>query len=314
MKDHLMTLNDIDHERELAEDLLERKQFDQAISLYRKLADLHPGEDSYLLALAWACHDSGDMMKTIECFQALLEKELRLKVFTGFAFDELVRIYKELGRFDDLIDICERAVAVQPEDIALLNELGSAYMKGGRYDQAADIYKKMTTMEPDDSVFLCHLGNALIALGHLVEAEKAYRHAIEIDPSETASFLFKMANTLMDSGHYEMSERSFKQCISHHADKPLYQCALGDCLIKQAKIREALTAYGHAVLLDPPSAGVYYNRLGNSLAKADYHKEAIEAFKKAAEKDPDKIIYRLHLAESYQAAGLPDEAARILQE
>jgi tetratricopeptide (TPR) repeat protein len=314
VKDAQMSDNDVDRERDLAEELLRQKKFDRAIAIYLKLAERHPGEDSFLLALAWAYHDSGDMAKAIEYFSILLEKELKLKVFTGFAFDELVRLYTELARFDDLIDICERAVAVQPEDIALLTELGSAYMKGGRYGQAADVYRKMAGMEPDDSVFSSLLGDALIAMGQTAEGETAYRRAVEIEPSGHASFLFRMANRLMDSGYYDLAEKAFAECTASRPDDPLYQCAWGDSLIKQAKIEEALHAYQQAVLLDTLSAGVYLNRLGNSFAKAGYHKEATEAFGKAVAMDPDNVIYRLHMAESCRAAGLFDDAARILSE
>jgi len=309
-----MNDNDLERERDLAEELLRQKKYDQAIAIYRKLAECHPGEDSFLLALAWAHHDSGDMAKAVEYFSLLLEKELKLRVFTGFAFDELVRIYTELAQFDHLIDICERAVAVQPEDIALLTELGSAYMKGGRYEQAAGIYRKMTGMEPDDSVFSCLLGDALIAMGQTAEGAAAYRRAVEIEPSGQASFLFRMANRLMDSGCYDLAEKAYAECTASRPDDPLYKCAWGDSLIKRAKIEEALNAYDQAVLLDPLSAGVYLNRLGNSLAKAGRHREATEAFGKAVARDPGNVIYRLHMAESCRSAGLFDEAARILSD
>jgi len=309
-----MNDSEIDPDRVLAEKLIGEEKFDQAIALYLKLAERHPGEDSYLLALAWAYHDSGDLAKAVDYFRMLLEKELKLKVFTGFAFDELVRIYKELSEFDALIDICERAVAVQPGDIALLNELGSAYMKGARYGQAAETYEKMTVMEPDDAVFFCHWGDALIAMDEVAKAERAYGSALEIDPSGAASFLFRMANRLTDSGHDDAAERSLKQCIAHRSDEPLYQCALGDCLIRQARLQDAVAAYSQASLLDPSSAGAYFNRLGNSLAKAGYYREAIEAFKQAAAKDPDNILYLLHWAESCRQAGFLEEASRILQE
>ncbi len=309
-----MNDNDLERERDLAEELLRQKHYDQAIAIYRKLAERHPGEDSFLLALAWAYHDSGDMAKAVEYFSLLLEKELKLRVFTGFAFDELVRIYTMLAQFDNLIDICERAVAVQPEDIALLTELGSAYMKGGQYGQAAAVYRKMTGMEPDDSVFSSLLGDALIAVGQTAEGETAYRRAVEIEPSGQASFLFRMANRLMDSGYYDLAEKAYAECTASRPDDPLYKCAWGDSLIKQAKIEEALIAYDQAVLLDPLSAGAYLNRLGNSLAKAGRHREATEAFGKAVARDPGNVIYRLHMAESCRAAGLFDEAARILSE
>ncbi len=49
----------IDYFHYLADDLMKVKRYDDAIILYEKLVDMHPGEDSFLLSLAWAYHDSG---------------------------------------------------------------------------------------------------------------------------------------------------------------------------------------------------------------------------------------------------------------
>src|SRR5512137_2628696 len=94
----------------LADDLMKKKRYDDAVILYEKLVDMHPGEDSFLLSLAWAYHDGGRIDDAIGCFERLLDAELERNVFTGFAFDELVRIYKEQGKYERLIDVCEKVV------------------------------------------------------------------------------------------------------------------------------------------------------------------------------------------------------------
>src|SRR5450759_1460357 len=77
-----------------AEDLLRQGQYRKAIKLYEEIHKAYPEEESILLMLAWAHYDSGSAEQAIEYLNILLERELQRKVFTGFAFDELVRIYK----------------------------------------------------------------------------------------------------------------------------------------------------------------------------------------------------------------------------
>ncbi len=80
----------------LADGLMKEKRYEDAAELYKRLVEMHPGEDSFLLLLAWAYHDSGRLDTAIGCFELLFSSELKRNVFTGFAFDELVRMKNSL--------------------------------------------------------------------------------------------------------------------------------------------------------------------------------------------------------------------------
>jgi len=294
----------------LADDLIKAKRYEDAIVLYKKLVDMHPREDSFLLSLAWAYHDGGRTDDAIGCFERLLDAELERDVFTGFAFDELVRIYKEQGEYGRLIDVCEKVVTAQPDDIALMNDLGDAYLKAGRADKAVAVFEKMTGMEPDASASFCSLGNALIAAGDFEGAEKAYRKAVEIDPTEAGSFYNRLANIYLSTGHYERAEKAYRKCLEFRFNEPMYHCGLGDILVKLGKINDALEAYEKAVQFNSISGGAYYNRLGNTLARENYHLQAIDIFQKAIAVDSHNPFYYIHMAESYAALGLSDMAEK----
>ncbi|HUH65352.1 MAG TPA: tetratricopeptide repeat protein [Syntrophales bacterium] len=297
----------------LADDLIRAKRYNDAIPLYEKLVELHPDEDSLLLSLAWAYHDSGRQGDAVACFERLLEIELKRDVFTGFAFDELVRIFKETGDHEQLVAVCERVAAAQPDDVALLNDLGHAYLMAGMPLASVEVFTKMTDMEPDASANYCNLGNALIQMRDFDGAESAYRKAVEIDPSETGSFYNKLANSYLDAGHYGMAERAFRRCLEFRPDETMYMCSLGDILVKMGRIDEAVDMYERATDTGRVQAGAYSNRLGNTLARENHHRAAIEAFEKAIAADPRNPFYYIHLADSYKAIGLTDRAEETLR-
>ena len=56
--------------------------------------------------------------------------------------------------------------------------------------------------------------------------------------------------------------------------------------------------------------GTCYNQFGNTLARRNHHDRAIEAFKKAIIADPSNPFYYVHLADSYAALGLSDQAEK----
>ena len=296
-----------------AEGHLQKGEYPAAIDLYEKLIERHPGDDSFVLALAWAYHDGGFMDEAFACFEKLLEKELERKIFTGFAFDELVRIFKRDGHYDRLVGICERAIAAQPEDYALMGDLGEAYLKTGRIEKAVAVFRKMTDLEPEDAMAYCRLGNALVALESFNEADTAYERAAAIEPTTAGAYYSRLSEVYRRAGHYDRAIRALDRCIRESSDEPVYHLLFGDIMVEKGDIAAALIAYERAIKLGPAFTGAYYNRLGNTLARFSHHEKAVTAFQKAITAEPANPFYILYLAGAYNALGQEDLARQALE-
>jgi tetratricopeptide (TPR) repeat protein len=296
-----------------AEDLLKQGKYREAIALCEEIHKEYPEEESVVLMLAWAYYDSGETQQAIKYLNLLLERELKRKIFTGFAFDELVRIYRQEKDFHKLTEICERAVGAQPEDIGLLTELGNAYLQSGEAKRACDIYEKLIGIESDNPVFYCQWGEALFAAGLIKESEKAYLKASEIDSDQPDRYYFKIAVLFQQVGNYRESEKLLNKCIAVNPSNPLYYCSLGDILVGQGQLQDAQAAYETAVQCDNSGAGAYYNRLGHALMKTNNFSQAVEAFKSAITYDPVRPYY-LNLASAYKGMGFADQADMIMRE
>jgi tetratricopeptide (TPR) repeat protein len=302
-----------DHNAKLAERYMKEGRHEEAIDLYRKLVDQNPGEDSYVFHLALAFKDAGKLDDAVECLEGLLEKELKRKVFTGFAYDELVRIFRQEGRHGPLVDVCERAVEAQPGDVALLFTLGDACIRAGLLERAVEIFSSLTEMDPESPLYFSHLGLAFIAAGDFDRAREAYEKSITIDPDGAALVHHKMGIALTHYGYHERAESAFRDAIKESPGESLYFCDLGDVLVRLGRIEEAGRAYDDAARKGPSSAAAYMNRFGKALLREKRFNEAIEVFRKAVEKEPANPFYSLHLAEAYAEAGLPALAEEILK-
>ena len=309
MKNKGKTLETIDR----AEQLLKEGKHSEAIALYEAVHKTHPEEESVLLMLAWAHYDNGETSKALYYLKTIMERELKRNVFTGFAFDELVRIYKKERKFNNLVEICRKAVTAQPNDVALLAELGSAYLYAEKPEEASRVFEKLIGMENDNPAFYCRWGEALFAAGLTPESQSAYKQAAEIDPEDADRYYFQLANLFQNTGHNDEALRLLNDCISVNPSNSLYYCALGDIFIAMGQTDEALAAYNTAIKHDNAGAGVYYNRLGHSLMKAKFFSQAIEAFKAAIELDAAKPYYT-GLASAYEAMGRVDVARELLQQ
>ena len=300
-------------DRDLADALIRMGRHAEAVALYRKLVETFPEEESHLLALAWALHDSGNPEEAAACFERLFRKELARKLFTGFAYDELVRIYREGKNWEGLISVCERAAAAQPEDVGLLKTLGDAYLAADRAADALRVFERLTALEPDAPENWCALGNARLAAGDPGEAEAAYFRAAEIDPADASAFFSRLADGLLRAGYPEKAQAAIERCLALSPDEPLYLMDLGDILIRRGKPDAAADAYARAASLNPAAAGRGWYRLGTLLTKEGLHLPATEAFAKAVAAEPENTRYLLGLAASYAAQGLTDLAGATLR-
>jgi len=300
--------DDKDALRKSAENLLNSGRYSEAAAVYGRLVEQYPEEESFLLAQAWAYHDNGQRDEAIVCFEKLFAGELKRKVFTGFAFDELVRLYREGGQYDRLVSICRQAVEAQPEEPPLIRELGCAFLTAGMADEAVEIFEKMTGLEPDAPELFCLLGDALVAAGRLDSAEEAYRQAITLDPEEAARFCQRLANDLAEIGELGRAEEMLNRSLEARADDPLCLIRLAEIQVRQLRCEEAKRSTEAAAAFNPRFAAVYYNRLGRALADAGRHREAVEIFDRAIALEQGNAFYYLYQAQSYEKLNLPEQA------
>lgn len=305
-------MNDGEWLRSYAEGLLKAGRWEEAESAYQYLIETYPENDSYLMALAWVYHDSGRLKEAIACLEKLFEKELKRKIFTGFAFDELVRIYKSRGMFRELLKICERTCENFPGEYSLLGDLAWACHKAGELERAVQVYRQMIEMDPEGIEAYLGLGNALIALEDYTAAEDAYLRASEIDPEETAIFFSRLADEYRRSGLPKKAEVAIRKSIQSDEAEPAYLLILGDILIEDGRWQEGWEAYEKAVGLRVDAAGSFYFRLGNSLKDANLPQQAVQAYTKAIEME-DNPFYCLHLARIYLTLGEVDLAQELVK-
>jgi tetratricopeptide (TPR) repeat protein len=293
--------NDTEQYERMVQLYMKEKRYPEAIAVYRQLIQMKPDMDSFVLCLAWALKDNGEVEEAVAQFEKLFQKELARRVFTGFAYDELVRLFREMKQHDRLVEVCERAVAVQKKDLALLFTLGDAYLRAGQLEKARPIFQGLLDEEPDSSQYHAAMGNALIAGGRFEEAEAHYRQAIENDfPGKRGVFLDRMGHACMRAGAFERAESAFLGAVE-------------DALVKLGRVDEAFRSYGEAVRVNPAFEGTSYNRLGNTLMKENRAPEAVEAFRRAGAADPVNAFYKLSLADALNSCGRIDEAKNILE-
>ena len=121
-----------------------------------------------------------------EAARAHFEESLRL----GPAPEDLGRVLfyvgaclKELERFDEAIEVLERAVEVDPDDIVNHNLLGFCYYKVKRHQDAVACFERCVQIDPRSGIDWANLGSNLRDLDRPDEAVAMYEKAVSLDKS-----------------------------------------------------------------------------------------------------------------------------------
>lgn len=293
---------DMTEKLDVADRLLGQGKYPEAIAGLEEIHRVRPEDESVLLRLAWAFWDSGDKERSVQYWEILLDQELQRKVFTGFAYDELVRIYKQEGAALKLVRLCEKVAGVQPQDSGLLEELGKAYLLAGDNEKACAVFRRLTALEADNPAYYCRLGEALLAAQQIEAGEEAYRQAGLLDPGEADRYLFQAAGLCLRGGRLTTARRLMAECLTLAPQNSLYYCFLGDVLVALMEPDGAFAEYEKACRYNRPFAAAYFNRLGNCLMKAELFADAAKAFETALAFD-ESAPCRRHLEAAYTASG-----------
>ena len=171
---------------------------------------------------------------------------------------------------------------------------GMANERTGNYAGAVRAYERGLAVEPDNVELLNSLGFSLFQSGKSKEAVAVLEKALAIDPKHWKSHN-NMALASIDLGELEVAEAHYRESLAIKSQPAIYN-DLGFVLERQGLSEEAAEAYREAVKLDPKSATARYN-LGLSLARSGNFAEAERQLQAAIDADPKNTAARQALTQ-----------------
>jgi len=101
----------------------------------------------------------------------------------------MAMILHTIGRHDDAIHTCKRAVESEPDHFGALMNLGIMQQQSGDLIGAIETYRKSIDLKPDFSGTYFNLGTALEGSGDLSQAIANYQSAIQLqEPPQVPNF------------------------------------------------------------------------------------------------------------------------------
>jgi len=128
-----------------------------------------------------------DMLKALQ----LQPEQPMVMNYLGYTW---VDLHKDIEKGTDLI---RRAVALRPNDGAIVDSLGWAYFRLGRYEEAVAQLERAVELKGGDPVITDHLGDAYWKVGRYEEARFQWRRALGLKPEDD---LTKVIQKKIDQG------------------------------------------------------------------------------------------------------------------
>lgn len=209
--------------------------------------------------------------------------------------------YASLRKFDEALDACQRALAVEPNDPEIYNILGTIYSYKEDWARAIEKFKKALDFNPHSARAGFNLALAYENNNDLENAVKYYKNAISIDQNFLEAYT-NLGWLYLDQQKNDEGLVLFERAVELKSDDPELLNNLGWAYSNLGKYEQALEQYRKARKLNPRSASIY-----NNLGVASYHignyDEAYKYFQeslKLDEKEQNCGYARFYLGLIYQ--------------
>jgi tetratricopeptide (TPR) repeat protein len=274
-----------------ARDAETKRQFEVAVTEYRKVTELEPKFSTGFASLGQACMERGDFGAAVQPLKHALELDASLApahqllgyalLAQGYAAEAIPHLETahetgalgiarlETGHFAEAISNLQAALQKRPNDPDLLYYLGRA--SGLLSKQSIDT---LLAAYPDSARAHQSLAENLFVLRRADEAQKEYEQALKLRP-DTPHLHLELGEVFALASRWLEAEEQFRAEAKLQPGNAETAYRLGDALLHEGKTHEAQSALERSNKLQPQMPETLY-----SLGKA----ESLDGDTTAAEK------------------------------
>lgn len=161
------------------------------------------------------------------------------------------------------------ALITKPNDVFILNDIGSCFRLQKLPDSAIYFYNKAIQLDSSKSFIYNNLGSALFSKKEFGAALQAYNKALALDRMNFSARLNRGA-LLVDMQKLNEAKNDFEEIIAEKPNNSFAYNNLASIAIKNKDYKTAVELTSRAIELDASNGPAYYNRgVANQMLKQD---------------------------------------------
>lgn len=253
-------------------------EMDKALASYRKVLDVDPGQVELAGRVASLLARQDDFPQAID----ILKDAIKATPNAPEPLLELAFIYaKYLGRTDQAIDYVNRAIAINPQNIAAYERFCEVALGAGDEKKALQALDRAASLKTDDPTFWTRLGKLYAAIVFKTDRNPA--------PDEIAH-----VNAI------------FKKAADHAGNDTAVLKDLADYYASTQQLKEAIPLYLRLLELEPEDTNAR-EKLATGFLMTNQRDKAIAMIEQIIKQHPEKY-------QPYDLlAGLFDDTARAFE-
>ena len=221
-----------------AQQALAAEQWQEALHLYRALAEVAPDVPVVHIGVGDAAAKLKDYRTAITAFQRALqllstEQQTDIAIARSQCIVEakLAAAYHRNKQLDEADLWFQKAIKGAGEDAPATwyVALGQIETERGNLEQARRYYIVAVQLHPDTTAAYNNLGHVLLKLNRIDEADAVFREALVQDET-LASAAFGRGEVGARRGRLDVARRFYEHAIRHAPDEPTFHKSLADVL------------------------------------------------------------------------------------
>jgi tetratricopeptide (TPR) repeat protein len=242
-------------------------QFKDLVAAAAEAAKAYPGDRNVQLMYAYELAETGQAEQGLALAKAQLKGTLAAPAPEDRdTLIQLANIDIRLHRSAEALSYLDKADALssRPEERAYVSLLrATVYDRDKQYDQAEAEYKKALAVDPNNSTVLNDLGYMYADRGvNLPEALKMIQKAVEMEP-QNGAFLDSLGWVYFKLGQYGPAEENLHKAIDRQSTDASIHDHLGEVYEKTGKLKLAvdqwersMSEYAHSLPADADPSDV----------------------------------------------------------
>ncbi len=240
---------------------------------------------------------------------ASLQKVLELYPGHAPAHHDLGETYYQNGDNDNALAHFEKAVEIDPENVAYQKSLADFYYSvAGKVKEALVLYAKVLDQDPRHLEALLMAGHLSVTVQKFDDAEGYYKRVLEIEPSHpdagllleklqkkrmgeagpvSAEEQYAAIQAMVDGGRMNQAVSALENLVASHPGFSLAHNDLGVLYYQQGEKEKALNAYGTAARLEPGNKTFQKNLADYYYVEQGRVEDAMRIYVQVLESDPE---------------------------
>jgi len=226
--------------------LLAAGRFHEALQQFGLAARQRPLAAEPRVGLSQACQGIGDGWAAA----AWLSDACRVAPQRAELWLELVKLLTQQQREPEIEPLLRVALALHPQNVALLSAQAELYLRAGLYAQALASYERLHALQPRHGATLLHYGFCLEHTGAVAPAAARYREAVALDPSFLEAHV-DLSGVLWRLEDFDGAMAHARRAVELAPDHPYAVRILGTALLNLNRLEEAEAQLRRALQLQP---------------------------------------------------------------